>query len=275
MPEQVTPDARQRVGRRYCSEVSEYREFGPPAPLATLVECTWRGTLGADEQPRQQRVLPDGCMDLILSGAELLVAGPDTGAFLAHQEPGQTVTGLRFRPGAAPWLIGVPAAAVRDNRVPLAELNPTMARRATALIEAGMVPEQALSGAVRAALTTDGLPEPGLGQAVRLLGAGSGVAATADTLGWTSRSLHRRAMEAFGYGPTTLRRILRFRAACRLAWRGVPAAEVAVLSGYADQAHLSREVRALAGVPLGQLLAETGSAANRSTVLPSGSRSTA
>lgn len=252
-----------------------YQEFDTPAPLRALVECTWLGSLDADEQPRRQRVLPDGCIDIIWSGSRLLVAGPDTAAFVTDQQPGQMVTGLRFRPGAAPGLLGIPAAELRDSRTPLADIHPVMAHRVTASLDAGRSPEQALIDAVRDTLSPEGLPMPGLGQAVRLLAEGAGVASTADALGWTSRSLHRRAVDAFGYGPSTLRGILRFRAACRLAWRGVPAAEVATVSGYADQAHLSREVRALAGVPLGQLLAETGSAANRSTVLPSGSRSTA
>jgi AraC-like DNA-binding protein len=86
------------------------------------------------------------------------------------------------------------------------------------------------------------------------LRAGSSVAATADALGWTERALHRRCRDAFGYGPSVLRRILRFRGALRLAGQGVPLATTAARAGYSDQAHLAREVRALAGVPLGQLI---------------------
>ncbi len=60
---------------------------------------------------------------------------------------------------------------------------------------------------------------------------------------------------------------------------GRPYAEVAAETGYADQAHLAREVKALAGVPLGALLGgaqaaggqSAGRAAKRSTALPSGS----
>ncbi|MGH3823945.1 MAG: helix-turn-helix domain-containing protein [Pseudonocardiaceae bacterium] len=89
---------------------------------------------------------------------------------------------------------------------------------------------------------------------LRQLRAGSSVAMTADALGWTERTLHRRCLEAFGYGPSVLRRILRFRMALRLAGKGVPFAVTAARSGYADQAHLAREVGALAGVPLGQLV---------------------
>jgi AraC-like DNA-binding protein len=83
---------------------------------------------------------------------------------------------------------------------------------------------------------------------------GFSVAAMADALGWTERTLHRRCQDAFGYGPAVLRRILRFRLALRVARQGASIAVTAARAGYADQAHLAREVRALAGVPLGQLV---------------------
>jgi AraC-like DNA-binding protein len=57
-------------------------------------------------------------------------------------------------------------------------------------------------------------------------------------------------MAAFGYGPKTLARVLRMRRALRLARGGVSLAEVAARCGYADQAHLAREVKDLAGVPI-------------------------
>nr|WP_230416296.1 helix-turn-helix domain-containing protein [Micromonospora tarapacensis] len=58
----------------------------------------------------------------------------------------------------------------------------------------------------------------------------------------------------FGYGPKTLARILRMRRALALARTGVPLAEVAARTGYADQAHLTRDTRALTGLPPTSLL---------------------
>lgn len=255
--------------------VREYREFAVPAELRGMVECGWRGSLGTAERPQQLRVLPDGCMDLIWTGRELVVAGPDTSAFVVTQTPASSSTALRFRPGVAPALLGVPAAALHNERAPLTEIAPALARTATELLDTAPSPAHALVGTVRWALADTGRPDPGLLWAARLLGTGRDVASTADALGWTPRSLHRRARDGFGYGPAVLRRVLRFRRAMRLAWQGVPAVEVAAESGYADQAHLAREIRALAGVPLGQLLADTASGANRSTEVSSGSRSTA
>jgi AraC-like DNA-binding protein len=86
------------------------------------------------------------------------------------------------------------------------------------------------------------------------LGAGRPVAAVAADTGLGERQLRRRCEAAFGYGPKTLARVLRMQRALALARRGTAFAEVALRAGYADQAHLAREVKALAGVPLGRLL---------------------
>jgi AraC-like DNA-binding protein len=66
--------------------------------------------------------------------------------------------------------------------------------------------------------------------------------------------LHRRCLDAFGYGPKMLARVLRMNAALDRARAGLALAEVAAVSGYADQAHLTREVKALAGVTPSVLL---------------------
>jgi transcriptional regulator GlxA family with amidase domain len=87
------------------------------------------------------------------------------------------------------------------------------------------------------------------------LGAGRPVAATADELGIGARQLHRRSLAAFGYGPKTLARVLRLQRALTLARSGLPFAETAARAGFADQAHLARDVRELAGMPLTDLLA--------------------
>ena len=92
------------------------------------------------------------------------------------------------------------------------------------------------------------VPEPGLREAARRLASGGSAAETADDLGWTTRTLHRRCLTAFGYGPSVLRRVLRFRRAVALLRAGVAPADVAARAGYADQPHLSRDVRAFAGV---------------------------
>jgi AraC-like DNA-binding protein len=114
---------------------------------------------------------------------------------------------------------------------------------------------------------------PQLGHITSSLAAGSAVTEVAREVGWSSRTLQRQCGAVYGYGPATLRRILRFRRAVLLLDNGLAPIEVAVLAGYADQPHLHREVRDLAGVPLAALRQDNGE--NRSTQLPSGSATVA
>ncbi|MET7680717.1 DUF6597 domain-containing transcriptional factor [Streptomyces sp. NPDC005423] len=213
----------------------------------------WSRTL--DDGSAVRPVLPDGCMDLLWSEGRLLVAGPDTRAHVPGGAPARWA-GVRFRPGGAPAFLGVPAHELRDRRVDLADLWPAAAvRRLSARIDAAADPVTALEQLALDRAAGSPAPDPLLRPLVAALDAGRPVAATADELGLGVRRLHRLSLAAFGYGPKTLARVLRLRRAVALARDGVPFAVTAVRTGYADQAHLAREVRELAGMPLGELLA--------------------
>jgi AraC-like DNA-binding protein len=208
--------------------------------------------------PGQGRVLPDGCMDLLWHDGRLLVAGPDTRAHVTEGAQGPWA-GVRFRPGTAPALLGVPAHELRDRRVELADLWPAArVRRLTARVNAAPDPASGLEEAALSEAAGTEAPDPLAARIVAALDTGRPVAGTADELGLSARQLHRRSLAAFGYGPKTLARVLRLQRALALARTGIPLAETAARSGYADQAHLARDVRALTGLPPGELLAGRG-----------------
>jgi AraC-like DNA-binding protein len=224
-----------------------YRERAVAGPLGALVECGWSATAPAGG-PADAAILPDGCMDLIWTGRELLVAGPDTGPHPHLRSPGATASGLRFRPGRLPALLGVPADRLRDQRVPLAELHPSLARATSGRLGDAAGPGAVLDELAALARALPGTPpDPAVRVLTARIDSAASAARIADSLGWTTRTLHRHCLGAFGYGPAVLRRVLRFRRATGLLGRGVPPAEVAARLGYADQPHLSREVRALGG----------------------------
>ncbi|MFG2988555.1 helix-turn-helix domain-containing protein [Streptomyces sp. NPDC048257] len=247
------------------------------APSAVVPGAVlWRATAGGGGM-----VLPDGCMDLLWADGRLLVAGPDTGPHPAGEVPGGAFAGIRLAPGTAPALLGVPAHVLRDRRVELTGLWPAReVRRLTGLVE-GYVEEYGDARAglealarTRAAGAAATSPDPLVAEVVARLRAGEAVAAIARAVGVGERQLHRRSLDAFGYGPRTLGRILRLRRALALARAGLPYAEVACVAGYADQAHLAREVRALAGTTL-RAYAAGAEGAKSETPEPSGSRTTA
>ncbi|OQQ30471.1 AraC family transcriptional regulator [Prescottella equi] len=213
-------------------------------------------------------VLPDGCMDLVWRDGAVLVAGPDTGPFTVTASP-QPGVGVRFPPGLLPHLLGVPAAHLRDQRVPLDDV---VGRRPAAALSA-LGPTGAADAfetfAVRR-LADVGLPDHAVTVAARLLGTGVPVAGVAEATGLSARALHRLGNRSFGYGPKTLAGILRLARARELAGQGLPSAAVAAECGYSDQGHLIRESRRITGRPFEELR-QDGRAANRSTPLPSGS----
>jgi AraC-like DNA-binding protein len=211
----------------------------------------WTNTpVGSGVRP----VLPDGCMDLLWREGQLLVAGPDTRAYVPEGAPAHWA-GVRFPPGTAPALLGVPAHELRNRRVELADLwNAAQVRRLSARVDGAPDPLAALEEVALERAARAPAPDPLLGALVAALEAGRPVGRTADELGLSARQLYRRSLTAFGYGPKTLARVLRLQRALVMARSGVPFAETATRTGYADQAHFARDVRELAGMPLGKLL---------------------
>ncbi|WP_141576978.1 helix-turn-helix transcriptional regulator [Actinomadura sp. WMMA1423] len=222
-----------------------YREYREPG-----LACSWTSALPPDAEPFVQRVLPDGCVDLIWTGGGIVVAGPDTGPMPAVMRPGEEIAAVRFAPGTAPPVLGVPADALRNGRVPLRELWGGEADR---LAEAVAAAEDRRGVLVAAVRERTGPVDPLVAPVVAGLASGS-VGDVADALGIGERQLRRRSAAAFGYGPKTLQRVLRFQRALGLARAGRPLAEVAFAAGYADQAHFAHEVRDLAGEPVRNLL---------------------
>jgi AraC-like DNA-binding protein len=198
-------------------------------------------------------ILPDGCMDLIWDGRALFVAGPDTQPILTSAVAGTPYTAIRFAPGTGPSVVGVPADQLRDQRVPLEQLwAPADVARVVEQLHASDDLALVLEAASAARLR-NAPPDPLLAEVVRLVDEGRPIAEVADTVGLSDRQLHRRSLVAFGYGPKVLARILRLQRALALRRDGRSFSAAAAEAGYADQAHLAREVRALAGTRLSEL----------------------
>jgi AraC-like DNA-binding protein len=218
------------------------------------------GPAAADRDPLPRRILPDGCVDLIWCDGDLLVAGPDTRAVLVSSPPGARYVAIRLPPGVGPAVLGVPADELRDRRIPLDALWPAAAAHDIAdRVEADRLRGAALEEVALARLA-DHPPDAAARFVAARLGEGLSVAAVAGAVGFSERQLRRRCVSAFGYGPKTLARILRLQRALLLARETTPTgaglrsgAAVAAAAGYADQAHLAREAKALTGVPLSQL----------------------
>jgi len=229
---------------------STYREVPPIPALADHAVCAWSQVIAGGAAPYRQRVLPDGCVDLVWIDAAPVVAGPATRPALVPLRPGSVVIGVRLRPGAAAAALGLPAHHLLNRAVPLGEIWTDFPG-----VIAEQQPVTARLGAAQAALATrlaDRAPDRALAAATRWLArhpAGR-IEDLARGLDWSGRRLHRRFTAAVGYGPKTFQRVVRLQRVLALAGRShgrESLAGLAAAAGYADQAHMSRELRALAG----------------------------
>ena len=244
-----------------------YLEFGPSSELGDIVACTWERRVPAVDPPPATTVLPDGSVDLIWRGSELLVAGPDQRPLSSPLQPGETVVGLRLRPGVAGALLGIPARELRDLRLSLRELWGHRGAELEERLGLAAAPGQRrrlLEAAVRARRDRAESPDRLVVVATRVLGLpGARIGALADSLGTSERQLLRRFDAAVGYGPKLLDRVLRFQRflslAPRLASGDEELARAAAGLGYADQAHLSRECLGLSGLSPARLIAQRDS----------------
>jgi AraC-like DNA-binding protein len=242
-----------------------YREWAPPPALAGSVTCLWTQVAPPGGGP-VTLILPDACSDLIWqSGRGAFVAGPDTGPWPSVLPAGTVLAGVRLRPGAGGPALGLPLSALLDQRVDASDLGTGLGDRLARSLGPALPPAAALRllASELRRLVLENPADPLVTEAARLLGRPRAQAGdVAARLGLGERQLLRRCRAAVGYGPATLRRVLRFRRfVARVdAGEGLPGgsdlARLAADTGYADQAHLTHECIRLAGLPPAALTAE-------------------
>ncbi len=199
-------------------------------PTDPLIDGVWE----SGPAPQTHLILPDGCVDVVARPGGLVVVGPMRTA-RSVRLGGAPQRGIRFVPGAVRAWLGESPAALVDRVVPLADL-PAVSH-VTSL-------EQVIARArgVR--------PCARIQEAIRSLRASpTCLGGLAARLGWSERHLRRRIREEVGISPARLARIFRLQRLVRRLSSPDTLGDLAYSLGFSDQAHLSREVRALTGEP--------------------------
>jgi AraC-like DNA-binding protein len=234
--------------------------------LAEHVELFWTNEV---QDAAILNLVPDGYIDIYWTGSELRVAGPNTRPLAITAQRATTFVGVRFRPGAAGQWLRTSATEFLNQHPPLSSVGtPRSFERITdqlkvakSAVNAATALERWLVEKLPYVAAADPLVSATLAAAARQHRLSRGfVRELVEESGWSERTLRRRCETAFGYGPKTLERILRFQRFLRLlSGTRTPLAELALEAGYADQAHLAREARRLAGRTPGELLAQVRS----------------
>jgi len=223
----------------------DYAELPLPAAFAGMVAAVWTVSVDAADWVEQEAT-PDGCIELIRRHSGRSVWREEQPALfatgLAHQPArlrfsgDARFTGIKLWPWAWHALGGPPCTSFADGWITIGPHAPL----------AALLPRKGdVIAPLQAALAPH--PLPGIARAI-LSAASPGDLARAT--GLSPRQLQRHFARAFGMSPQAYLRLLRFRCALIDLQQGDDTlAGTAATRGYADQAHMAREFRALAGVP--------------------------
>ncbi len=257
-----------------------YREFKPGAQLAPFVECFW--TLDSyasgetvltkpSEAVEPERILPDGCVELILNfGSQFheqrddgqaeaqpmhFLVGQMTRPMLISPNGHVELVGIRFHPGGTLPFFRVDMQEVTDRVVELGALSRDLERQFVSRMDqvrslSSLSLKIAMLEEVLAGLLLQPKNDQRLLQLAAKIVARGGqltVAELAHDAGISSRQLERRFLSGVGIGPKLLCRILRFQQVFRAVERNDSGwAAVATDCGYYDQAHLIRDFQQFA-----------------------------
>ena len=229
-----------------------------PAPAAPVFLCALRRRADARGAPIPARVQANAwaCLNVVLSGQVHCADGPLPPAFLTGPFSAPFDTEVRggllslsvvLQPWALRPLFGLSAADLVDRLLAIDGIaSPRLhslcdlARRAGA----GALPPQALwSEVAQRVAGIDAAPADLALETLRR----QGVEAAAESLGVSARYYRRRFTGHMGLAPATWQRITRWEQSLRDLAQASSLAELSVRHGYADQAHLTRETRALLG----------------------------
>lgn len=243
-----------------------YREVAPSHQLRSLVAALW----AFPSNPHPHRVLPDGCIDVVVVGGRARVVGAMQQAVVVPASPAP-VAGARFRPGEAARLFPF-LSELTDDEALLADVWGDEGRRLEdelleAMAPGGDEPTEATSLLARTAPILEASLsrrlakvghriDPRTRAAAALLGRGVSVQRVATELGVSERQLSRSFSQRVGLSPKTFARVRRLQRATILLQEGALPGDAAAAAGYADQPHFTRESRDLAGVTPTALAAE-------------------
>ena len=162
--------------------------------------------------------------------------------------------GAQLRPGAAALLLGTSGRALAGRHIGLDDVWGAAATELCDRLAAARGPAQqldCLEAALLARLPRVRGVHPAVAHALARFAAGDDIATVVDDVGYSHRRFIALFDDAVGLTPKLYCRVQRMSRAIAQIGR-LPLAQLAARMGYSDQAHLTRELRALIGLSPGE-----------------------
>jgi AraC-like DNA-binding protein len=254
----------------------EYCEHKPTGVISKIVKCFWSIVHDGQVETLPERVLPDGCPEIVFNLADRFQKLPLSGAVETQASAiisGQLrsrifirptgrvqLFGIRFQPFGAAKYLGIPMSELTDRVLPLESLVGEAAKE----FECRIAEQSEFEGKVSAAevmllsfaRSTDEDTEIIANFTGKIIGTGGRetIGALRAHSGIGERRLERMFKRHVGVSPKAFARTIRFQNLLRSleATRSYDLSDAAVSFGYYDQPHMIHEFREFSGMsPLG------------------------
>lgn len=249
-----------------------YNTFEPHADLSAFINCYWTLESPMENSPERQRIVPDGCMEMIFHYGDLYKQYLESESFIIQPKCfvfGQItkplyieatgVTGIfaiRFHTDGFTPFATIPIAAMENRAVPLDELfgeagillqNDILAAVTTE--DRITIVERFLLEALTDAGQIDRTIKSSIAMMLELKGQLS-IDALSENLSVNRRMLERKFSSVVGVSPKQLSKIVRLQSTLKMLLKNDFKSFTAVAheNNYCDQAHFIKEFKEFTGV---------------------------
>ena len=249
-----------------------YQVYTPSPELQPFIKCFWSLDDEKQDEPVKQKVLPDGCMEMIFHYGDHYQQYFEDGSSIIQPKSfvfGQITkyieiapTGIsgiisaRFLPDGISPFLNKPLTALENKAVPIADLfgedgnkleenviNAKDNNERIKLIETFLLSE------LTEQRTIDAITKSCVDLIFQSQGQ-IGSAELADKMNINRRNIERKFISAIGISPKQLARVARLQATLKMLEQNKSATltEIAYENGYYDQAHFIKDFREFTGI---------------------------
>ena len=240
-----------------------YREYAPCENLASHVACYWTVDFRADGGNQLHRIIPDGCVDIIVNrrapscGKAAFIEGLMTQFEILSLSQTQSLFGIRFYSESAQSILQFPVSAFNGQHVYLEDIWGTAGLfMVEEILTADAAPEiiEIVERQLSRLLSGKDTPSPSLLRtSMQYMYACKGIISASDLaekLSFSERHLRRTFDRELGLSPKEMLGIVRFQSVLQELYSGTSSSftDIAMKHGYYDQSHLIKNFKRYYGI---------------------------
>ncbi|MBK6544612.1 MAG: AraC family transcriptional regulator [Saprospiraceae bacterium] len=249
-----------------------YKTYAPSTDLSTILKCHWTLETPLETKPEKQRIVPDGCMEMIFHYGDIFKQYNQDGKFIIQPkcfifgqisntleiEPtGKTgIYAVRFHPEGFSPFATIPLNEMENRAVPLQEIFGNEGLQIEKAILNATVTEERINIAETFLLNKLSSPEAidrVVKSSVEILLQLNGqlpIDKLSEHLKVNRRQLERKFTSIIGLSPKQLSKIIKLQATLKMLAKKqfTSLTSVAYEGGYYDQAHFIKDFKEFTGM---------------------------